>query len=68
MDKKDFIYDVTSALESAPEASLEGEVRGTWMSTRSPPEAPSGRPQEQILQIFIKPKYTSSNVLGFEQR
>ena len=28
MDKKDFMYDVTSALESAPEASLEGEVRG----------------------------------------
>ena len=29
MDKKDFIYDVTSALESAPEASMEGEVLGT---------------------------------------
>jgi len=40
MDKKDFIYDVTSALESAPEASLEGEVRGTWMSTRSPAGGP----------------------------
>ena len=29
MDKKDFMYDVTSALESAPEASLEGEALGT---------------------------------------
>ena len=28
MDKKDFMNHVTSALESAPEASLEGEVRG----------------------------------------
>jgi len=28
MDKKDFMYDVTSALESVLEASLEGEVRG----------------------------------------
>ena len=28
MDKKDFMYDVTSALESALEASLEGEVLG----------------------------------------
>jgi hypothetical protein len=28
MDKKDFMYHVTSALESALEASLEGEVRG----------------------------------------
>ena len=29
MDKKDYQLDVTSALESAPEASLEGEVPGT---------------------------------------
>ncbi len=29
MDNKEFMYDVTSALESAPEASMEGEVLGT---------------------------------------
>ena len=29
MDKKDYRYDVTSALESTFEASLEGEVLGT---------------------------------------
>ena len=28
MDMKELTCDVTSALESAPEASLEGEVRG----------------------------------------
>jgi len=29
MDKKDFMYHVTSALESAPEASWGGEALGT---------------------------------------
>ena len=29
MDKKDYQLDVTSALESAHEASMEGEVLGT---------------------------------------
>jgi len=29
MDKKDFYYDVTLALESAIESSLRGEVLGT---------------------------------------
>ena len=29
MDKKDYLQDVTLALESATEASMRGEVRGT---------------------------------------
>ena len=29
MDKKDYLHNVTSALESAIEASMEGEVLGT---------------------------------------
>ena len=29
MDKKELTINVTSALESAPEASMEGEVLGT---------------------------------------
>jgi len=30
MDKKELTRNVTSALESAPEASMEGEVLGIW--------------------------------------